>query len=60
MDGAHPYWSWTHVHAHDIQTNRMTRLAQVAEIDGGYRTTVNDPAVYDRYLTRTALLRLGT
>lgn len=60
MDGAHPYWSWTRVHAHDIQTHRMTRLAQVSAISGGYRTTVNDPAVYDRYLTRTALLRLGT
>jgi hypothetical protein len=19
MDGAHPYWSWTRVHAHDVQ-----------------------------------------
>ncbi len=60
MDGAHPYWSWTRVHAHDIQTNRITRLAQVAEIDGGYRMQVNEPGVYERYLTRTALRRLGT
>jgi len=60
MDGDHPYWSWTRVHAHDIQTNRITRLAQVAEIEGGYQTKVNDPGVYDRYLTRAALRRLGT
>ena len=31
------YWSRTRVHARDIQTNRITRLAQFAEIDGGYR-----------------------
>ena len=29
LDGAHPYVSWTHVHAHNIQTNRMTRLEQL-------------------------------
>jgi len=29
MDGAHPYWSWAHVHVFDIQTGRMTRLEQV-------------------------------
>ena len=50
---------WTRVHAHHVQTNHVTRLEQVAEIDGGYRTTVNDPQVYDRYLTRAALRRLG-
>ncbi|MEE4146994.1 MAG: DUF1329 domain-containing protein [Halieaceae bacterium] len=60
MDGDHPYWSWTRVHAHDIQTNRITRLAQVKEIEGGYRSQVNDPDVYDRYLTEAALRRLGT
>ena len=35
MDGAHPYWSWTRVHAHDVQTNRVTRLEQVKEVVGG-------------------------
>lgn len=60
MDGAHPYWSWTRVHAHDVQTNRITRLQQVREIAGGYRTTVNDPGVYEKYLTQSALQRLGS
>jgi len=60
MDGDHPYWSWTRVHAHDIQTNRITRLAQVAEIDGGYRMQVNQPGVYDRFLTQAALRQLGS
>lgn len=59
MDGKHAYWSWTHVHAFDLQTRRMTRLEQVKEISGGYRTSVNDSSVYDRFLTREALVRLG-
>ena len=60
MDGAHPYWSWTRLHAHNIQTNRMTRLQQVRQIAGGHGMAVNDQSLYDRYLTRSALARLGT
>lgn len=59
MDGAHPYWSWAHVHAFDVQTGRMTRLEQVKGISDGHVTSVNDPKIYDRYLTRTALVALG-
>ena len=59
-DGAHPYWSWTHVHAHDIQTNRMTRLEQVRGISGGHLSRANDPGIYDRYLTNSALVHLGS
>ena len=59
MDGRHPYWSWCRVHIHDIQTNRISRLEQVKEIAGGYSMQVNDPALYDRYLTVSALRRLG-
>ena len=58
-DGGHPYWSWTMLHAHDIQTNRMTRMEQVKSVAGGHTMSVNDQAVYNRYLTRDALLRLG-
>jgi hypothetical protein len=60
MDGAHPYWSWTHVHVFDIQTGRMTRLEQVRSITGGHATSVNDAGIYDKYLTSTALMRLGS
>ena len=59
MDGKHPYWSWGHVHVFDIQTGNMTRLEQVRSISGGHATSVNDPAIYDRYLTNAALMRLG-
>ena len=41
MDGKNPYWSWTHVHAHDVQTNKMSRLKQVKKISGGHEMFVN-------------------
>lgn len=59
MDGAHPYWSWGHVHAFDLQTGRMTRLEQVRQVAGGHQTRVNEPGIYDRYLTKSALTRLA-
>ncbi|MBV1928119.1 MAG: hypothetical protein KUG81_01210, partial [Gammaproteobacteria bacterium] len=58
-DGKHPYASWTRVHAHNIQVNRMARLAQVKEISGGYKTSVNEDDLYDRFLTTAAIRRLG-
>ncbi|SEQ20507.1 Protein of unknown function [Solimonas aquatica] len=59
MDGQHPYWSWGHVHAFDIQTGRMTRLEQVRRISGGHDFKVNDPGIFDCYLTNAALMRLA-
>ncbi|MAA75167.1 MAG: hypothetical protein CMN28_10715 [Salinisphaeraceae bacterium] len=59
MDGEHPYWSWSHVHAFDLQTGRMSRLEQVREINAGYKTQVNNEDMYNKYLTETALRRLG-
>jgi hypothetical protein len=34
-------------------------MEQVREVTGGYKTKVNDQKLYDRFLTRTALRRLG-
>lgn len=59
MDGRHPYWSWAHVHAFDVQTGRMTRLEQVRTIAGGHHSGANDPRLYDKYLTNAALMQLG-
>jgi hypothetical protein len=59
MDGEHPYWSWAHVHALDVQSGRMTRLEQVRAISEGHKTLVNDGSIYERYLTQAALMRLG-
>lgn len=57
--GAHPYWSWAYVHAYEFQTGRITRLEQVKELGGNHKTSVNDDSIYERYLTQTALQRLG-
>lgn len=59
MDGAHPYWSWVHVTASDIQSNSITRLQQVREVEGGHRSGANNPKIYDEYLTQAAMMRLG-
>ena len=60
MDGAHPYWSWVHLHAHDVQTDRVTRIQQVASLAGGYQMMVNNQDAFERYCTETALRRHGT
>ena len=59
MDGDHPLWTWTRVHAHDVQTNRVTRLEQVREVAGSYKSTFNQDGLYSKYLTKSALLRMG-
>ncbi|MDO8838297.1 MAG: DUF1329 domain-containing protein [Parvibaculum sp.] len=59
MDGKHPYGSWTHVHAHNIQTTRITRLEQVKQVRGSHTMMVNDRSACDRYLTIHAPRRLG-
>lgn len=59
MDGAHPYWSWTHVHAYNVQTGRMTRIEQVGKLATGDAMRVNDPAIYDLYLNQGAMQRRG-
>ncbi|HZR33895.1 MAG TPA: DUF1329 domain-containing protein [Nevskia sp.] len=60
MDGKHPYWSWGHVHAFDLQTGNMTRLEQVRAVSGGHSTRVNDTGIYEKYLTNAALMHLGS
>jgi len=60
MDGEHPVWSWTHVHSHDIQTNRMSRFFQAEEVRGGFNSGYNQGDLYDRYMTVPAIRRLGS
>lgn len=57
-DGKQAYWSWATVHAFNVQTNRMTRIEQVREVSG-HTMRVNDPTVYEKYLTTSAMQRLG-
>lgn len=58
LDGKDPYWSWTTAHAFNLQTQRMTRIEQVKGIPSGHSMRVNDPTIYERYLTLAAIQRL--
>ena len=60
MDGKHPYWSWCHFMASDIQTGDVTRVEQVKVHDTVHASGANDPGMYERYLTQNALRSLGT
>lgn len=59
MSGRYPYWSWTTIHACNVQTGRVTRIEQVRELAGGCQMMVNDPTIYEKYLTLSAIQRLG-
>ena len=37
------FWSWTHVHAHDLQSNRMSRFYYAQEVSGGYHADIDNP-----------------
>lgn len=59
----YPEWSWTSVHIHDIQSNRMSLLNHVKQISGGYQSKyydANERQVYNTFLTQSAIARLGT
>jgi hypothetical protein len=57
----HPVWSWVGIMSHDLQANRMSRLVQVREVTGGYKSVwdAGDVDVYNKYLTVQAIQRLG-
>ncbi|MDB5971289.1 MAG: hypothetical protein JWQ90_3739 [Hydrocarboniphaga sp.] len=56
-----PAWSWTHIHSHDIQSNRMTRIMHTDTTTGGYKSQFSTQGVdvYNKYLTNQAIQRLG-
>jgi hypothetical protein len=60
MTGKHTTWTWTRVHSHDIQTNRMSRFSQSKEITGGIQSVRNVEGLYEKYLTEQAIARLGS
>ncbi|OUS13725.1 hypothetical protein A9Q89_01770 [Gammaproteobacteria bacterium 53_120_T64] len=55
-----PEWSWSYVHAMDVQTNRFTRFNHAQSIKGGLKTAFNTEDAYDKYLTIQAIRRLGS
>jgi len=60
MDGAHPAWSWSWYHSHDMQGDTMSRIQQSDQVKGGYRSEYNKGDLYDKYMTKAAMRRLGT
>jgi len=58
--GKHTTWSWTAVHSHDIQSNRMSRFNTNKEITGGIKSVRNVDGLYEKYLTEQAISRLGS
>lgn len=59
LTGKNHTWSWTALHCHDIQSNRMSRLNQVKQITGGIKSARNSEGLYEKYLTEQAIARLG-
>jgi hypothetical protein len=58
--GGETYWSWTHLHIHDIQEDRVSSTMQLKKNNAGYTGTFNDPNIYDDFCTLQAISRLGT
>ncbi|QID18358.1 DUF1329 domain-containing protein [Nitrogeniibacter mangrovi] len=57
--GKHTTWSWSHFHSHDMQNNRMSRSNMAKEISDGITTSFDVDGLYEKYLTRQAIARLG-
>jgi hypothetical protein len=57
--GGEAYWSWTQLHIHDIQDDRISAVMQVRKNNKGYTCTFNDPGVYEDFCTMQAIRRLG-
>ncbi len=55
----HPQWSWSYAHAHDVQTNRISRLNHSHHLGNGMKVDFDDPEAYDKYCTVQAMQRLG-
>ena len=53
------FWSWTHVHAHDLQSNRMSRFYYAQTVPGGFHATVDDARLFGDFCSIEALERLG-
>jgi len=51
--------SWSYVHAHDLQSNRMSRFYYAQTVPGGYYATVDSPRLFEDFCTIEALERLG-
>jgi len=53
------FWAWSTIHAMDMQSGKMTRMALAPSITGGYTPTFEDPKLFDGYCSLDALRRIG-
>jgi hypothetical protein len=51
--------SWSHTHAHDLQSNRMSRSYYAQTVPGGYSAAIDKASLFDGFCTIEALERLG-
>jgi hypothetical protein len=58
----YPEWSWLYCTIHDIQANRMTLLRHARALAAGYtsRYSAAGEDVYNKYMTNSAIARLGS
>lgn len=56
-----PEWSWHTAMLQDVQSGRMSRFYCAPTTSGGYKTVyeADENEVYDKFLTRKALVQLG-
>jgi len=57
--GGESYWSWTHLHIHDIQQDRVSSAMQLKRNNEGYRSTFNDSNIYEDFYTIQSIRRRG-
>jgi hypothetical protein len=60
IDNGNPAWSWSWYHSHDMQGDTMSRFQQTDKVSGGYKSEYNKGDLYDNYMTKSAMRRLGT
>lgn len=55
----YPDWSWHTAQFHDIQSNRITLIRHAREADGYKSLFIDDGSAYDKFMTTSAVARLG-
>jgi len=54
-----PFWGWITTSIHNPQTDSVSLIQPVQQIDGGFGPRVNDPDTYEQFCTIPAVRRLG-
>lgn len=57
--GQAPTWTYTYIHAMDLESGKLTRNQLLPEITGGYKIAFDDPSLFTSYCSLDALRRIG-